>query len=309
VEKFVHWETIKDWLVMEAISIGSFTINTYQIVSAVLIIVLGFIVMGLASRALRRVARMRSNMAESSIYTMTRLLNYVFYVVIGLMALSVLGISFEKMALVAGALSVGIGFGLQNIVNNFISGIIILFERSLRVGDFVELENGLLGEVRDIKIRSTLIRTLGNEDILVPNSEFISKQVNNWTLDDDYKRMSVEFGVAYGTDPRLVMSAVEKAAAVHPTVVKDKDKKPGVIFAGFGDSSLDFKLVLWVKGDMVKKPGLVRSEMLLLIHDVLKEHNIEVPFPQRDLHIRSGLDLSHSPGTSTQTATDLNAGV
>jgi len=289
MDSSLNWQTIKIWLESELIAIGSFTLNTYQIVSAIGVFLVAGIISRLLSRGLKRVAVMRKNIPESQAYAMTRLLSYTIYVLATFLALSILGLTFDKFALVAGALSVGIGFGLQNIVSNFISGIIILFERSLRVGDFVELENGLLGEVREFRIRSTLIRTLGNEDILVPNSEFISKQVNNWTLDDDYKRVSVNFGVAYGTDPRLVIDAVSTAAASHPDTVKDKDKLPGVLFSGFGDSSLDFKLVVWIRGDLVKKPGLVTSNLLLLVHDVLKEEHIEVPFPQRDIHIRSGL--------------------
>ena len=289
INQQLSWTTIKSWLELEVLSFGDFTLNTYQLVTALLILILGGVVAKLSSRALCRLAQLGGNISSSQLYTMTRLLSYIIYVIAAFIALSALGINFEKIALVAGALSVGIGFGLQNIVSNFVAGIIILFEKSLRVGDFVELENGLLGEVREIRIRSTMIRTLGNEDILVPNSEFISKQVNNWTLDDDYKRMSVEFGVAYGTDPGFVIEKVSEAARLHQDAVKEEDKLPGVIFTGFGDSSLNFKLVFWIRGGMVKKPGLVISNFLLLVHDVLKEHHIEVPFPQRDVHIRSGL--------------------
>ena len=285
----MDWITIKGWLEYELFSIGSYNLNTYQIISALLILLLGVVVNRAIGRALQRVMSFRGSISNSQVYTISRLVGYTIYVLAALLALSVMGLSFEKMALVAGALSVGVGFGLQNIVNNFVSGIIILFERSLRVGDFVELENGLLGEVREIKIRSTMIRTLGNEDILVPNSTFISSQVNNWTLDDDYKRMSVEFSVAYGTDPHFVMEKVALAAKAHPDAVKEPGKEPGVIFAGFGDSSLNFKLVVWIKGEIVKKPGLMVSNFLLMVHDVLKSEAIEVPFPQRDLHIRSGL--------------------
>lgn len=285
----ISWQVVKTWLEYELFSIGQFTLNTYQIVSAVVVFVVAWLVVRSAKRALTRLSPMRAHFSRSQAYTLSRLVGYVVYTIAILVALSILGLSFEKMALVAGALSVGIGFGLQNIVNNFVSGIIILFEQSLRVGDFIELESGLIGEVREIKIRSTMIRTLGNEDILVPNSQFISSQVNNWTLDDDYRRMSVSFGVAYGTDPALVMTEVSKAAAEHADVIKEPDRLPGVLFAGFGDSSLDFKLVVWIRGEMVKKPGLITSNLLLLIHQVLKEHAIEVPFPQRDLHIRSSV--------------------
>ena len=290
MELNLSWETVKRWLEYQIVSIGSFTLNTYQIVTAVVILIAAAVVAKLACRALGRVIALRSNIHPSQAYTINRLLSYTIYVIGAFLALSALGVTFEKLALVAGALSVGIGFGLQNIVSNFISGIIILFEKSLRVGDFVELENGVLGEVQEIKIRSTLIRTLGNEDILVPNSEFISKQVTNWTLNDDLKRMSVSFGVAYGTDPNLVINKVTEAAAQHPDVMKEPDKAPGVIFTEFGESSLNFKLVVWIRGDLVKRPGLAVSNFLLLVHGVLKDNKIEVPFPQRDLHIRSGLE-------------------
>lgn len=285
----ISWHAIKAWLENELFTIGHFTLNTYQIVSALVVLFVAWLLVRLAKRGINKIMPMRAQFSKSQAYTLSRLVGYLVYTLATLMALSVLGLSFEKMALVAGALSVGIGFGLQNIVNNFVSGIIILFEQSLRVGDFIELESGLIGEVREIKIRSTMIRTLGNEDILVPNSQFISSQVNNWTLDDDYRRMSVSFGVAYGTDPKLVMTEVSAAAARHADVIQEKDKLPGVLFTGFGDSSLDFKLVVWIRGEMVKKPGLIASNLLLLIHEVLKQHAIEVPFPQRDLHIRSGL--------------------
>lgn len=292
----VDWHMVKGWLEQEVIGIGAYSVSLAQIVSATIIVLVAAVLTKSAGRALRRVATMRGDIAPSQIYTMNRLLSYTIYALGGFTALSALGITFDKIAIVAGALSVGIGFGLQNIVNNFISGIIILFEKTLRVGDFVELENGTLGEVRDIKIRSTMIRTLGNEDILVPNSQFINSQVTNWTLDDDYRRMSVDFGVAYGSDPHRVMTLVAAAAAAHPDAVKEPDKLPGVLFTGFGDSSLNFKLVLWIKGEMVKKPGLVASNFLLVVHDVLKENHIEVPFPQRDVHIRSGLPAA--PGNN-----------
>lgn len=301
MNELLNWSTIKSWLAYEILSVGSFTLNMHQIVVAIFVLVAAVVISKITTRALARVARIRSYVPESQIYTITRLASYTIYVIAAFLALAALGVTFDNIALVGGALSVGIGFGLQNIVNNFVSGIIILFEKSLRVGDFVELENGVLGEVKEIKIRSTLIRTLGNEDILVPNSQFISNQVTNWTLDDDLKRMSVEFGVAYGTDPYLVIEKVAEKASTHPDVVKDKDKTPGVIFTEFGDSSLNFKLVVWIRGELVKKPGLAVSNFLLLVHSVLEENGIEVPFPQRDLHIRSGLD----PWKPTSVNTDI----
>lgn len=285
----MQWSDVKHWLEYELFSIGDYSLNTYQILLAAGVMCGGMVAVSVVSRALQRVGQRRDHVSSSQIYTITRLLTYVIYVLTALVALSMLGLSFEKMALVAGALSVGIGFGLQNIVNNFVSGLIILFERSMRVGDFIELENGLVGEVREIRIRSTLIRTRNNEDVLVPNSTFISGQVNNWTLEDDYKRIAIPFGVAYGTDPHQVMALVTAAAEQHPDAINETGRKPAVAFASMGESSLNFRLVVWVKGDLAKSVGGVTSIFLLMIHDVLKANNIEIPFPQRDVHIRSGL--------------------
>ncbi|GIX29832.1 MAG: hypothetical protein KatS3mg124_0304 [Porticoccaceae bacterium] len=284
------WASLQRWLGEELLLVGDYALNTYQLVTAAAILLATAVVVRLARRALARLLAFRGNVREAQIYTLTRLLGYGIYLLGALAALSALGITFDRIALVAGALSVGIGFGLQNVVSNFVSGIIILFERSLRVGDFVELESGLFGEVAEIRIRSTLIRTLDNEDILVPNTEFITGRVTNWTLRDDYKRIKVEFGVAYGTDPDLVIERVAEAARCHPDVVSGAGREPMVLFAAFGDSSLDFELVVWIRGELVRRPGVARSRFLLLIHRVLAENAIEVPFPQRDIHIRSGLE-------------------
>ncbi|TNF02582.1 MAG: mechanosensitive ion channel [Gammaproteobacteria bacterium] len=278
---------LNDWLQLKLLEIGDYVLTLGELFGFLLILAVTLVLSRWLSRALTKVVGSRSHISPSQLYTFTRLMSYSILVIGFLMALASLGVSFDRMLLVAGALGVGIGFGLQNIANNFVSGIIILFEKSLRVGDFVELESGLLGEVKEINIRSTLLKTMDNADILVPNSEFINGRVNNWTLKDDERRFSIPFGVAYGSDTDKVIEIVTGAAKELPLTYEKGDRQTFVVMKEFGDSSLDFALSVWVRGEAIKRPGLVKSEYLLAINKALVSNGIEIPFPQRDLHLRS----------------------
>ena len=173
---------------------------------------------------------------------MGRLFHYAILTIGIVVALSSIGLDFTKLTLFVSALGVGLGFGLQAIFSNFVAGLIVLFEKSLKVGDFVELESGVTGEVREINIRSTLITTNDNIDILVPNSEFVGGRVTNWTLREVFRRLRVPFGVAYGTDKDLVKkAALEAAAAVPFTLMNSPNRQPQVWLVAFGDSSLNFR--------------------------------------------------------------------
>ena len=245
-----------------------------------------------ASRIIRRgihhVGEKRGTLNQSSLYTFGRLIHYLVLAIGIIIGLSSIGIDFTKFALFASALGVGIGFGLQTLISNFVAGLIILFEKSLKVGDFVELESGVTGEVREINMRSTLITTNDNVDILVPNSEFVGGRVTNWTLREAHRRVRIPFGVAYGTDKDKVRKAVLEAAEnVQWTLKNVKARKPQVWFVEFGDSSLNFELVVWLTPEAVKRPGAVTATYLWEIDTKLREYHIEVPFPQRDLHLRS----------------------
>lgn len=278
---------LDDWFQLKLLEIGDYVLTLGELFGFLLIIAVTLVLSRWLSRALTKVVGSRSRISPSQLYTFTRLMSYSILVIGFLMALASLGVSFDRMLLVAGALGVGIGFGLQNIANNFVSGIIILFEKSLRVGDFVELESGLLGEVKEINIRSTLLKTMDNADILVPNSEFINGRVNNWTLKDDERRFSIPFGVAYGSDTDKVVEIVTATARELPLTFETGDRQTFVVMKEFGDSSLDFALSVWVRGEAIKRPGLVKSEYLLAINKALVSNGIEIPFPQRDLHLRS----------------------
>ncbi len=224
--------------------------------------------------------------------TLTLLSNLGYYAIIFVgffFALNVLGINLSSIALIAGALSVGIGFGLQNVVANFVSGIILLFERSIKIGDFIELDQNLRGRVRDIRMRSVTINTNSNIDVIVPNQDLIQNRVVNWTMNDDIRRFEIPFGVAYGTNPEQVMKVV--LAAVEKSGIREIYTSPRrntrIIMTGMGDSSIDFMLLVWLKGPRILSPRRTTSKFLVLIYSALYESGIEIPFPQRDLHIRS----------------------
>ena len=188
------------------------------------------------------------------------------------------------MAVLAGALGVGIGFGLQNIVNNFVSGFILIFEQPIKVGDKVEISSlKLMGEVRRIGIRSSIIRTFAGADVVVPNSNLIQSEVINWTLSDTKRRVEVLVGVKYGTDPQRVVELLLDVARESPRILKHPP--PAALFTGFGDSSLNFVLRVWTA--TFDESIVQSSEVAIAVNAALKAAGIEIPFPQRDLHVRS----------------------
>jgi len=197
-----------------------------------------------------------------------------------LFAISATGINMSSFGMIAGALGVGIGFGLQNIVQNFISGLILIFERPIQVGDTVEVDN-LMGRVKDIGVRASNVITYDGAEVVVPNSNLISNNLINWTLSDSRKRVEIKVGTAYGSDPNQVLDILFKVANEHPDVVKNPE--PRALFDGFGESSLDFRLLFWVSFEL----GLgAKSDVAIGIYNAFAENGIEIPFPQVDLHVR-----------------------
>ena len=281
-------DTLQDIFSTGLFKIGGTPVTLLDILQVVLIVAASWWVSKLMRRGLERVSRYRIGVSPSSFYALGRLLHYIVILIGLLIGLSTIGVDFRNFAIMAGALGVGIGFGLQSIVNNFVAGLIILFEKSLKVGDFVELASGVVGRVREINFRSTRVTTNDNIDILVPNAEFVNGRVTNWTLDEEYRRIHVPFGVAYGTNKERVSTAgLEAAAAVPHTLTDVPEHEPQVWFVGFGDSSLNFELVVWLTPAAVRRPAAVMADYLWEIHSALEKHAIEVPFPQRDVHLRS----------------------
>jgi len=214
-------------------------------------------------------------------FAISKVTYYVLLILVCLAGLANAGFDVNKFTLVTGALGVGVGFGLQNIVNNFVSGLILLFERPIRVGDTVEI-SGLVGKVRRIGARSSTIHTFQDAEVIVPNSDFVAKEVINWTLSSLRRRIDIAVGVAYGTDPERVISLLRELATAHPAVINNP--KPESYFLGFGESALSFELRFWTyQEDWFQ----LKSDIAVHLLKALREANIEIPFPQRDLHIRS----------------------
>lgn len=260
-----------------------------DLLRVIIILVIAFVFSRLVRHAITRFSSSQDAGTQASLYTVGRLGHYTIITIALIFALSTIGLDFSNLAIVAGALGVGIGFGLQSIVGNFVSGLIILFEHSLRVGDYIELDNGLTGIVKSINVRSTLITTNDNIDIVVPNSEFVNFRLTNWTLGERIRRVRVPFNVAYGSDKELVKKAALEAADEVPyTLSHMRGREIQVRLVEFGDSSLNFLMLVWVNRQGAMRPGRTIGAYLWALEGKLREYGIEVPFPQRDLHLRSG---------------------
>jgi small-conductance mechanosensitive channel len=278
-------EAIKSWLEFPILHLGETRITLWTLLYFLLLLTLLYWLAGrlrwwLVHQLLPR-TRMEMG-ARQAVGSITRYLVLLIGLVI---VLQTVGINLTTLNVLAGAVGVGIGFGLQNIANNFISGLIILFERPIKVGDRIEVGN-IDGEVKEIGARSTTVLTNDNISIIVPNSNFITENVVNWKYADARVRFHIPIGVAYGSDAREVARLLREVAAENSDVLSEPP--PKVWFRGFGDSSLDFELLVW-NTSLVDRKGQFISDLNFAVYDKLNEHGIEIPFPQQDLHIRSGV--------------------
>lgn len=281
------------WWNQSLVEFGGVALTPVGLAGAVGVFIVAWMVSWVIRRGLGRFSqREGAHDRRAAIYTVGRMVHYVLLLVAFLVALELIGLPASRFAVFAGAIGVGLGFGLQAIFNNFISGIILLFDRSLKVGDFVELESGVHGEVSDINIRATRITTNDNIEILVPNSEFVSGRVVNWTHNEASRRLRIPFGVAYGSDKETVKAAaLEAACAVPFTLAQEGPRRPQVWLVEFGDSSLNFDLVVWLTAEATKRPSAVKAAYNWELETALAKHGLEIPFPQRDLHLRSAFGL------------------
>ncbi len=224
----------------------------------------------------------RAGLGGGVSYAVSTMLHYSILVVGFLIAVGVLGVDFTKFALIAGAVGIGIGFGLQNIINNFVSGLILLVERPVKVNDTIQIGEHT-GSLKQIGLRASVLRKVDGSDVIVPNSLLISEEVINWTMSDEKRRIDIPVGVAYGTDPRVIIDLLIPIGGKFPEVLQDP--APRVLFIGLGESSLDFELRVWT-GHTEGWVGL-RSDIMTEVYEALTTAGIEIPFPQRDLNIRS----------------------
>lgn len=236
----------------------------------------------------RRLRDRASPPRRSLIYVSGQVLRYVLIFAGIFMAISAAGLNLSSLSIFAGALGVGIGLGLQDIVRNFVCGIILMFDRSIEIGDFIELDPGSTGQVVSIGPRATTLKTNDHVDIVVPNATLLNATLINWTRDRATRRVHIQFGVAYGSDKDLVKrAAVEAADAVPFTEADDGQRRTQVWLVGFGDSAMNFELVVWPSLEAVKRPGNMMAAYRWALDDALKRHGVEIPYPQTDVRVRS----------------------
>jgi small-conductance mechanosensitive channel len=269
------------WNLMEApIEIGSFSITLSNIALFFIIIWFSMVIARFIQTILRDEILVRAKFDRGLPATISMLVRYSIITVGFFIALSAMGFEFSQLTVIIGALSVGIGFGLQNIFNNLVSGLILIFERPIHIDDTIEVNN-MVGLVRSIGIRTSNIRTLDGAEVIIPNGLLISNEVINWTLSDKKRRIEVNVGVAYGSDVKKVTKLLYHVLKEHDEAVKFPP--PMVIFDEFADSSLNFRLLFWT--DNYSDWLRIKSDILFGVNDILEKENIVIPFPQRDVHM------------------------
>ncbi len=270
------------------ISYNGVSLSLLLLLQVLLLLIFGIIVNRLYGHMVLRMGKTRK-WSEQTVHLIQVVGKYLFILIITMLVLSFVGINTRSLTLVAGALSVGIGFGMQTIVNNLVSGIILLFDKSIRPGDFISLGDnfqtgGFRGNVVQMNIRATVLRTNDNINIIIPNADLIASQVVNWTYADEKIRFRVPFSVAYGTDIDKVKSIVREAMLGLHVVLSQPE--PQILLAEHADSSLAFVAAVWVEGQNSRQPARTTDTVLTTIYKTLHEHGVEIPFPQMDLHLR-----------------------
>jgi small-conductance mechanosensitive channel len=274
------------------INLGSQRISLSLIIAFVGVLYGSFLASWILQKALIDQVLLRRQVTLGVRHAIGRLIHYAVMFIGFVFACVTLGINFTQFTIILSGLGVGIGFGLQGIVNNFVSGLILLFERPVRVGDTIELA-GQWADIKKIGLRATTVKTLEDADVIIPNAELVNSQVTNWTLSNRRVRLTVRVGVAYGSDVPRVVESLQASAADNKNVLSFP--APQALFLAFGESSLDFELRVWVS-DADHRLS-TKSELHQDIDRRFQEANIEIAFPQRDLHLRS-MDESIASGLS-----------
>ncbi|MBS4173149.1 mechanosensitive ion channel domain-containing protein [Bacillus sp. FJAT-49736] len=274
------------WMFTKIFKFGKVDVTLFLIIVAVLIISLASRLSKISTNVLLPGIYNRYHLDKGTRYTFDRVVHYSIMIIAIIVSLTTVGINLSALTMFAGIISVGIGFGMQNIASNFISGVIILFERPIKVGDRVLIDN-IIGDVEKINMRATIIKTGNNEHIIVPNSYFLGEKVVNRSFSDPRIRLSVPFNIAYGTDVEkvrdMLMEIAREESLVSPAVLLDPE--PFVNFVGFGDFCLNFELSLMISD--YNQLGTIKSNLNFRINKLYVENRIEIPYPHRDLHIKS----------------------
>lgn len=280
------WQEILDMLRKNLVSLGDVTITPAVLITVVLILLGAFWVSRLLRGMLRRNVFRRTHLNIGVQESILRILHYIIMLLGVFIAVQQIGVDLTTLAAISAVLMVGIGLGLQNITSNFISAIILLFERPVQVGDFVEV-SGIQGRIRAIKTRSSVVETLDNVSIIVPNSNFITDNVTNWSYRDSKVRIHVFVGVSYGSDVDLVAETLLRVSRSHEEVLLNPE--PAIQFLEFADSTLNFDLLVWIND--ASRQYSIRSDLNFAVVKAFREQGITIAFPQRDLHIRSAVPI------------------
>jgi potassium efflux system protein len=272
--------TLGQSLLSAKVERGALSISVEDVLAFALTLWVAYLLSAFLRFALEEDVYPRVGLARGLSYALSSLLNYVLLTLGFLAGLAVLGLDLTKLTIMAGALGVGIGFGLQSVVNNFASGLILLFERPIQVGDTIEA-GGITGSVRRIGIRSSVMRTFQGAEIIVPNAQLVTERVTNWTLSDRQRLIELPVGVSYSAHPKRVMEMLEAVARAHPQVLRQPP--PRAYFTGFGDSAINFELRAWT--DQFDQWFQIRSELAAAVYDAGPAAGISFPFPQREVRL------------------------
>lgn len=281
-----HFDIAKEYLDTDKMSFkaGNFEITAYGAIKALFSVIIIFWITSIVSDfSDKRVSGMKKLRAANKALVQ-KILQILIYAAAFLITLNILGINLTSLTVLGGAVGIGLGFGLQKITSNFISGIILILERSIKPGDLLELSDGTTGYVRRSTSRATMIETFDGKEVIVPNEDFIVKQVINWTLSNNKARVTINFGVSYSSDIDKARDLALEAVREHPRFLKIPD--PSCFLDAFGDSSVDFVMYFWVN-DVTEGLRNIKSEVMFSIWHKFKANDIEIPFPQRDLHLRT----------------------
>ena len=283
-------EMISKILYTTVFSFGGAGITVLEIMIAVLTVLVGFWFARWAARKMK--SRLEQRKVDASIIQLIQRLFYVLFIsVLVITTLDLLNIPLTAFAFITGAIAIGVGFGAQNIINNFISGWILMWERPIRIGDFLEL-GAMMGTVETINTRFTRVRRLDGVRLMIPNSQLLENTVVNWTIVDRNLRTHVRVGVEYGTDVEQVRRLLEEIMAGNPNVLKDP--APTVVFEDFGDSALIFDAFFWIESTPERSLRDVRSALRFEITRVFRENDVVIAFPQRDVHMDGVLRLEQA---------------
>lgn len=282
--------SVRQFLNHPMFSLGETDISISLLLFLIISTGLLFYLSGILKRILQNKILVRYNVEIGLRQAISTILRYVIVIIGLIVIIQSTGIDLSFLTVLAGALGVGIGFGLQNVTNNFVSGIVILLERPIKVGDRIELSNPagetINGDVVTISARSTTVITNDNIAMIVPNSNLITATVINWSYNDRKVRFNFPVGVHYKEDPETIRKLLAQVALENEGVLKTPP--PDILFDEFADSSLNFIMRVWTTR-YIQRPGILKSQLYYAIHKKFKEHNIEIPYPQRDLHIKTGL--------------------